>query len=260
MPYRRLPNSIPSVLRTLQVARDKYKNTPNAADRAISAEQFAKLTDTGSPESFLTRFQKEVTDVDLALAAQAPLTGDLSVKGARATMLVSHFHQVLDLAIARGVFPEGVRRYYGREVSATKGPALATQQEALEEAQKIVDGEAARAAAEGGAYVAMAMPSAVQVQEALTAYGGTLAASRAATEKTDREREEAGALYPEAQALAVDICDTVEFFYRKDPSAGSRRVKCRRWGVVYVFGEGETADPQEPGGGGAGGGGNPPQG
>ena len=48
---------------------------------------------------------------------------------------------------------------------------------------------------------------------------------------TDTQREEAQALYPEAQALAVDLCDTVEFFYRHDPDPGSRRVKCERWGV-----------------------------
>ena len=58
------------------------------------------------------------------------------------------------------------------------------------------------------------------------------------------------ALYTEAQALAVDICDTVEFFFRKDPDAGSRRTKCERRGVVYHFEPGEQpappADPNPP--------------
>ena len=47
----------------------------------------------------------------------------------------------------------------------------------------------------------------------------------------------------------MDICDTVEFFYRKDPDASSRRQKCARWGVVYMFEPHETPDPA-PGGGG----------
>ncbi|MEO6741016.1 MAG: hypothetical protein ABIP20_12240, partial [Chthoniobacteraceae bacterium] len=76
---------------------------------------------------------------------------------------------------------------------------------------------------------------------------------QSATVNTDAQREEAGALYPEAQALAVDICDTVEFFYRADPVASSRRQKCERWGVVYVFGPGEQPAPQPHGP-------NPPQG
>lgn len=63
---------------------------------------------------------------------------------------------------------------------------------------------------------------------------------------TDKQREELQALYPEAQALAVDICDTVEFFYRKDPEDGSRRTKCARWGVVYVYDQTETPPAPVP--------------
>ncbi len=61
--------------------------------------------------------------------------------------------------------------------------------------------------------------------------------------KTDREREDVTALYPAAQALAVDLCDTIEFYYRKDPDDASRRAKCKRWGVVYFY---EPNEPQDP--------------
>ncbi len=57
----------------------------------------------------------------------------------------------------------------------------------------------------------------------------------------------------EAQALAVDLCDTVEFYFRKNPSASSRRAKCIRWGVVYIYEAGETPDEGAGGGGGSGG-------
>lgn len=252
MPARRLPNSIPSVLRTLLTARDKYKNTPNAADRAISAAQWDQLRDTGSPESFLAGFEKECSDVDRALAAQGALTTDLGQKAARATMLVSHFHQVFDFAVARGELAASARRYYGRDITATEIPDLRSLEAVEREAKAIEKGEADRAAEEGAAYVAMANPGAA-VSAALAAFRTARAAAGTATEATDREREEAGALYPEAQALAADICDTVEFFYRNDPVASSRRVKSERWGVVYVFGAGETPAPQPPGP-------NPPQG
>lgn len=251
MPSRRLPNSIPAVLRTLKTARDKYLNTPNAADRAISAAQWEKLRDSGSPESFLTKFERECSQVDLALAAQGALTNELSRKAARATMLVSHFHQVFDLAVARGVYPPSARRFYGRDSSATELPPLGTYDAVKEAGDAIAQGEAARAAAEVGGHKPMANPSAAQVADAMADFKAALALAQGALEKTDLEREDAGALYEEAQALAVDVCDTVEFFYRNDPSASSRRAKCVRWGVVYVFAEGETPDPAPgPGGGG----------
>ncbi len=63
---------------------------------------------------------------------------------------------------------------------------------------------------------------------------------------TDREKEELTALYTEAHALAVDICETVEFFYRKDPVDSSRRSKCMRWGVVYIYDDGTPVPPETP--------------
>lgn len=257
MPSRRLPNSIPSVLRTLRTAREQYKNTPDALERAISPEQFVKLADTGEPPSLLMRFEKECSDVDLALASQGAMTGDFSQKAARLGMFVSHFHQVFDFAVSRGEFPAAARRYYGRDISAAGLPPLGTYDAVEEAAEAIVKGEADRAAAEGAAHLAMANPSAAAVATALGAFRTARTAAQAAMANTDKQREEAGAMYPEAQEFAVDVCDTVEFFYRKDPSASSRRAKCRRWGVVYFFGQGETPDaPPGPGGGG----GNPPPG
>ena len=115
-----------------------------------------------------------------------------------------------------------------------------------EAAQAIVEGEPARAAAEPAIHVPMALPSAVNVGEVLTEFRNVRHATEQAQVKTDDEREDVDALYPAAQALAVDIADTVEFFYRKDPDASSRRAKCRRWGVVYIYDAGETPDPEDP--------------
>ena len=91
MPSRRLPNSMPAVIRTLKTARDAWKNTPIPADRAISADHWAKLDDA-APTSFLNTLLKEATDVDLAQAAQAPLSTQFAQVYARLTLFVSHFH------------------------------------------------------------------------------------------------------------------------------------------------------------------------
>jgi hypothetical protein len=52
--------------------------------------------------------------------------------------------------------------------------------------------------------------------------------------------------YFKASVLAVDICDTVEFFYRKIPDASTRRVSCECWGVVYLFDNNGTPSPVPP--------------
>ena len=262
MPYRRLPNSTPAVIRTLKAARDKYKATPTAADRAMGADLFAKLDDA-APTSFLNRFLKEVSDVDVAIAAQAPLTGLVAQKAEQLTIFVSHFHQVLDLGITRGTFAPGARGYYGRDVHATSIPDLSTYDTLREAAEKVVSGEAARAAAEAaptydngatydsglhydGTYVAMCLPTAAQVAAKLAEFNAARAQSESAMSNTNTQQEESAAMYPEAHALAVDICDTVEFFYRKDPDPASRRAKCTAWGVVYVYEDGTTEPPAAP--------------
>jgi hypothetical protein len=233
MPYRKLPNSVPAVIRTLKAARDEWKITA-APDRAITADQWAKLDDA-APASLLNRLLKEASDVDLAQAGQAPLTTEVSQSAAQLTLHVSHFHQVLDLGIGRGTFAVGARSYYGREVGATSIPDLSSYDAVAEEAENIVKGEAARQNAEGAAFVPMALPSAVEVGALLTQFQTLENQSEQAQVHTDQQREELQAVYPEAQALAVDICDTVEFFHRKDPDDSSRRVKCARWGVVYIY-------------------------
>jgi len=225
---------MPAVIRTLKTARDAWKNTPVPADRAISADHWAKLDDA-APASFLNTLLKEATDVDLALAAQAPLSDQFGQAYARLTLFVSHFHQVLDMGIARGAFAAGARGYYGRDIGATTIPDLTNQIAVMEAAERVVTGEAARATAEGAAHVPMALPSAAEVATLRTQFLTLRNQRDQAAVKTDREREELSAYYTEAQALAVDLCDTVEFFFRKDPDAGSRRTKCERWGVVYHF-------------------------
>ena len=234
---------MPAVIRTLITARDKRKNTPNPADRAVTDAQFAHLDDT-NPNSLLSLLIKEATDVDIALAAQAPLTSALNQQGARLTMYVSHFHQVGDFAILRGDLPLGSRGYWGRDIHATTIPDLSTYN-ALEIAAKaVVNGEARRFADEGAAHTPMSNPSAGQIAGILSGFLNLRRSSEIALEKTDDEREEAQALYPAAQALAVDICETVEFFFRSDKVSSSFREKCRRWGVVYIY---EPTEPRDAG-------------
>src|SRR5476649_2461483 len=188
MPSRKLPNSTPAVIRTLKTGRDCWKNTPNPTDRAITPDQWAKLDDA-NPNSLLNRLLKEASDVDLAQAAQAPLTTGLAQTAAKLTLTVSHFHQVLDLGITRGTFQAGARSYYGRDVSATTIPDLSTYDAVAEAAENIVTGEAARATAEGNAYVAMQLPAAAEVSALRTQFVTLRNQQKQAEANTDQQRE-----------------------------------------------------------------------
>jgi hypothetical protein len=265
MPSRKLANSTPTILRCLKTARDEWKRTA-APDRAINADQWAQLDDT-NPKGLLNLMLTANGGVDSALAAQTAATSKLTDASGRLGMFCSHFHQALDNGIARGLFSPSDRNYYERPATATAIPVLQAQDDIAETAELIVTGEAARAKAAPpgkpltmdsgvkfdsgvkwdsttGGFVPMAMPSADEVGALLTQFQSATTTSDQALVATDTAREALAVIYPDALALAVDICDTVEYFYRKDPDDSSRRAKCERWGVVYVFDE--TVVPPTP--------------
>lgn len=242
MPHRRLPNTISSVIRTLTTARDAWAQY--SADRLITAAQFAQL-DPAVPACLFNQLLKEAGDVPIALAAQAPLTDTFAKGLARLTLHVSHFHQVYDLGVVRGVFTAGGRAYYDRDVSATTLPDLSSITAVLEAAGKIAPGEAKRATAEGAAFVPMALPSAAQVAAVYADVNAQYLASQQAQAFTDQQQNELAAIYPAAQKLAVSICNTVEFNLseRDTLDDAGRRVIATRWGVVYIYDDGTPATP-----------------
>jgi hypothetical protein len=246
MPSRRLPNSQVAVLRTLTSARDAWKQFPG--DRIISATHWTKLDD-GAPASFLSRLLKETGDIETALAGQAPATSALTEAVDSLALHVSHFHQVYDLGVARGVFTAAGRAHYGRDFTAESLPDLSTIPDILEAGAKIGPGELARQAADGPAsHTPMALPDASEV----AAIHANAVAKRAAAETaklhTDTQQGEAAAMYPEAHALAVSILNTIEFNLSERPeldAAGRRRI-ARAWGAVYINDDGTVAEEPTP--------------
>ena len=242
MPHRILPNSLPTALRCLKKARDQYLLTPVPAERAINAEQWGKLNPDPAltPPSLLTRLIKEAGEVDIAIGAQGTATDNFNAARKRAAMFVSHFYQVYDLGVARGIYSAAARSYYGRSITDTTIPDLTTEDDLADALEALLKGETDRQTAEGLAFVPMSNPSAAEVSTVRTQFTNLRNPKNLALEKTDREREEAMALLPEALELCRDIYDTVEYFHRKDPNDASRRQKCERWGVAYA------SDPTEP--------------
>jgi hypothetical protein len=107
---------------------------------------------------------------------------------------------------------------------------------------RIASGEAARVAAGG---TAMAMPTAAQVAAAFSTYTTAEATQTSAKTAYDNGQEAVGTQRPAADALILDLWDTIEFNLRaNDPS--SLRRKAREWGVVYDGDEEETPPPPAP--------------
>jgi len=135
-------------------------------------------------------------------------------------------------------------------VSLDRLPDLASAEAVLEGAQKIGPGETARRAAERPASAAMALPSAAEVTAVYNTVLAQHNASLTAQAFTDLQQNEIGALYPEAQRLAVQLCNTVEYRLENDDAYqtlddAGRLAVARRWGLVYIYDPAETPDPDD---------------
>ncbi len=246
MPTRRMPNSRVTVQRALSTALQTYQLT-SPAERLFLDELFVQLNDA-NPDSIYRRFLKETHEVSLAEIDQSPAVAALNRASEELRQVCSHFHQVLDMAIDRGQFDPSVRGYYGRDINATTIPPLSSQDEIKEAGENITRGEAERQTREAGNYRAMINPSAADVADALLDFTDRLGAVVTTEKKTDDEREEAASVYSQARELVEDIWDEVEHHHRKDKDDASRRTKCARWGVVYIYDNGgaETPPPASP--------------
>ena len=122
--------------------------------------------------------------------------------------------------------------------------ALSADQTAVMEAvESVVTGEVARATAEGAAHALMALTCAAEVAGHAHAITHSLQPARPGVgEDRTRTRGTHGSLR-RGTGLATDLCDTVEFLFRKDLEDGSRRPKCERWCLVYHFESGEAPVP-----------------
>ena len=269
MRYRQLPTSMPAARRVLDKCNAKCKNTSVPADRAISADTWAKLNDA-DPAGFYTNLIKKAAALGKAEAAQSQRTLALKTTADRLATYCADFHIVLDRGINRGAFAPGARAYYGRDVHAKSIPKTDSYDDLKSVALAIIQGETARAQAEGGppatfdsglrmdsgvrfdstggTYRAMDLPSAVEVNAVYQEFEAARLAVEAGAVELNAAQETLAADFPAARALAVDIYDEVEFFYRRDPDPASRRAKCEPWGLQYVS-EGEeepTPEPPEP--------------
>lgn len=247
MPFRHLPNSDAQRLAALAGANKKWLNTTNAADRLITAEQFAQL-DLTNPASTYSVFKRDVGEASAALSKQTDITDDHTVAAGSLGQIISHFIQVFNFGVARGIFTRSDRAFYGLDVSRSDVPVINTYSDFALWAGKVVDGEAARqqaATAAGTPFFPMAMPSAAEVADALALVEEIRGRQSGAKDSYNKEQSDVETDRPAVDALIADVWDTIEFNLRKQDGS-SRRRRAREWGVVYLTRPDETPDPDAP--------------
>ena len=220
---RQLPNSNKGRLAAQKAARDK--NTAMGAGSFLTTPTKNRLT--AIVALYIAAYDVIALKKHDMVVLTAQKTGFADV----CRMMCSHFIQVFNLAVERGVFPKEDRTFYQLSVDSPVVPEMNTDAEILQVASDLITGEANRVAA-GGA--AMAMPAIADVITAHTNLNGIMMPHSTAVDAYDQSLEDLDALNVEADAVIKKVWDEVETFYNEEEPS-SQRANARQWGVIYVL-------------------------
>lgn len=224
MPYRRLPNTDAARLKALQTASDLGRELP-PFKLAFSQNAFQKV------QSFLPSFEKVIHESKQAYDNQVEKNKDYLKTFKKAKLYISHFIQVVNMAILRGELPVSERAFFSLDEDEKKTPALFTELEVIEWGQKIIDGEEIRKA-KGRSPVTN--PTIALVRVRYEQFMDAHKFQKTLQKNYHRALEKLAEMRATADEIILQVWNEVEDHYQ-DLTDGDRRKKAASYGLNYVF-------------------------
>jgi hypothetical protein len=224
MPYRRLPNTDAARLRALKIAYVMGKELP-PFKLAFSQATFTKV------QSFLPQFEHALLVHKSAYNNQVNKSKDYVNSLKKVKLYISHFIQVINMAIMRGDMNNNVRSCYGLEDFENKVPLLNTEADVIRWGETLIKGEADRTR-KGGSPVTN--PSIALVKVKFEEFMDSYNFQKTLQKNNMRTLGDLAKLRENADDLITKVWDEVENSFRELPD-DQRRVSSKEYGVVYVF-------------------------
>lgn len=224
MPYRRLPKTDASRQKALKTVIDN-DDLYTVRLRVVDWKTLSKC------KPVYERLSAAMERYKQCMEAQTRKTKHLDALRYRATMYLSHFLQVLFLAIDRGEIFEEYAALYGLVQGTDKLPNLKNVDTLLEWGPKIIEGEKQRIK-KGG--LPIFNPSIGKVSIHFEIYKDMLEEQRLLVTETTKALEDLQRLRPETDELIFDLWNQIEQYYGSLPSE-ERLDACRKLGVVYYY-------------------------
>ena len=228
MPYRRLPNTDLARLHALQHAVQR-------AQEADYSEQVLPYKLQSEAQRFLAQFENVVLQSKDNYTSSVKANKQYRHMVQNARMYISHFIQVLNLAVIRGEIKREQKLLYGLEPNDNVVPDLSTEENLLVWGKKIIEGEQKRMA-NGG--FPIYNPAINKVKVHYDIFCEHQKQHTFHVQNTTRVQGDLGALRAQADALILTIWNQVEAYY-KDLFPYARLLKCQLYGMVYYYRKGE---------------------
>lgn len=224
MPYRRLPNTDAARLKALKNAFQKGRELP-PFQLSYSQSTFQSV------QSFLPSFEKVLLETRQSYEKQVESNKDYIKLMKKAKLYVSHFIQVVNMAIMRGELPEAERKYFKLSEDEKKTPSLNTEAELVEWGKLIIEGETQRKMI-GRSPITNPTIAVVNVryEQFLDAYKFQKTLQR----NHQRAQESLVELRAKADEIIVAVWNEVEAHYSELPD-NEKRTYAEKYGLTYVF-------------------------
>jgi len=224
MPYRRLPNTDNARIKALHRAFELGTELP-PFKLAFSQSMFQQL------KSILPAFENAISAHRDAMNLHAEKNKNYHLMMKKAKLYISHFIQVVDMAIIRGELSPDIRATFGLPEEERRLPTLVSEDEIISCGKLLIDGERERKM-RGKAPITNPTIAVVQVHydKFLDAYNH---------QKSLKKR--ANMAHESLERLRSDIDDIIQQTWNeiehtfKDLPEEIRREKASEYGVVYVF-------------------------
>ena len=224
MPYRRLPNTDLARLRALRIAYEKGKELPPFS-LAYSQSAFQKVM------SNLHVFEKIVQESRQAFNKQVEKSKDYARLLKKLKLYMSHFIQVVNMAIARGDLSPSDRDYFGFGHDQSKVPSFGTEAEVIHWGEKLIQGETLRIK-KGLTAVTNPTMAVVKVryEDFLEAYNF----QKILQKNLQRSQEKLIEQRKVVDGIILTVWNEVEETYKELPDE-SRRHHAGIYGLVYFY-------------------------
>jgi hypothetical protein len=230
MPYRRLPNTDAARLKALKTAYNKGKELP-PFKLAFTQSTFQRV------QSFMPMFEKSITESKFTYANQVKKSKEYQVHLKKARMYISHFIQVMNMAIQRGELASMTRTFYGINESDQRIPSLNTEEAVINWGEKIIAGEAERMK-KGMSPVTN--PTIAVVRVRFENFKDAYHAQKTMKKSSSRYVQELSEQRKSADDIIAQLWNEIENSFNSLPE-DIRREKASEYGVVYVFRKNELS-------------------
>jgi hypothetical protein len=224
MPYRRLPNTDQARLRALEKSYNAfvYEGSTRIPFSENSLQQL---------QVFLPKFQHALVNLDAARTNQIKKNKEYIEISRKARMYISHYIQVMNMAISRNELKAGVRSFYELDNFENTLPPLTSDKELLKWGKTIIEGDIKRIMNGGTPFY---NPSIAVVKVHYEKFVEAYRFQKNLQIITDRHSTLVNDLRTEADLIIQQVWNEIEETF----SIGSEQFKrdnASKYGVVYVF-------------------------